>query len=499
MLRTGRGVPVGLPDCSPRRAQALENGGACGRIHAVLRERGIVMSASQALPELVGRFVSEFGGRRPTWFISAPGRINLIGEHTDYNGFPVMPMAITLAIRMLLAPREDAQVELKDVADSVYGGRQFALSQVIRPYAAGDWGNYVKAAVQSLVELALGKGRTLEDLKGMCCLVDGNIPPAAGLSSSTALVVAAGMAFCAVNRLGLGRHAMAERMAEAEHYVGTQGGGMDQAVCLLAREGHVVKIGFFPLRAEQLPLARDYVIVAAHSTINAKKTGDLRLQYNRRVLECNIGAQLLARRLDMTPPARLADLARPGGKSLGELLALLDEVLTGQESLSLRRAAEIFDMDPGRFARQFLRMKDGRLLPMPGDGLKVLRRCRHVLTEAGRTEQAAACLKREDMAELGHLIDESHRSCAEDYEISCYELDLLVELMRGAGALGARLTGAGFGGFAIGLVHRDTAPQVKAALERSFYAPRRLSSGENVFVFHPAAGALEEPLHAPMG
>jgi N-acetylgalactosamine kinase len=453
------------------------------------------MSASQAPPELVERFIREFGGRRPAWFISAPGRINLIGEHTDYNGFPVMPMAINLAIRVLAAPRDDAQVELRDVADSAYAHRQFALTEVIRPYAEGDWGNYVKAPVQSLVELALGKGKPLEELKGMSCLVDGNIPPAAGLSSSTALVVAAGMAFCAVNHLSLGRHAMAERMAEAEHYVGTQGGGMDQAVCLFAHEGHAVKLDFFPLRAEQLPLAGDYAIVAAHSTINAKKTGDRRLQYNRRVLECNIGAQLLARRFSMAPPARLADLTRPGAKSSAELVRVLEEHLSGRESLSLRRAAELFEMDPGRFARQFLRMKDGRLLPMPGDGLKVLQRCRHVLSEAGRTEQAAGCLKKGDLAELGRLMDESHRSCAEDYEISCYELDLLVGLMREAGALGARLTGAGFGGFAIGLVRRDAAAQVKAALERDFYAPRRLSGDGNVFVFGPAAGALEEPLH----
>jgi galactokinase len=190
----------------------------------------------------------------------------------------------------------------------------------------------------------------------------------------------------------------------------------------------------------------------------------------------------------------MADLAGPGGRPLAELRAALEDVLKGHPSLSLRWGAALFGTDPGRFARKFLRMADGRLLPMPGDGLRVLQRCRHVLTEAERTERAAASLKGGDMRGLGELMNESHQSCAQDYEISCYELDQLVDLMRGAGALGARLTGAGFGGFAIGLVRADEAEQVKAALERGFYAPRRIAAAQHLFLFQPADGALEEPL-----
>ncbi len=450
------------------------------------------MELSEELNSLKEAFPQRFDGAQPTHLIRAPGRINLIGEHTDYNGFPVLPMAIDPAIRVAVAPRDDAAVELRDVAQITYGDRRFPVSDAIASYDQGDWGNYAKAAVQSLAQLAAEEGRAPGELRGMSCLVDGDIPSAAGLSSSTALVVAMGLAFSAVNGLGVGRRRMAERMAVAEHYVGTQGGGMDQAVCLLAREGEALKIDFFPLRATRYPFPADYVIVAAHSTVRAKKTGQHRLLYNRRVLECRIGAHLLARRLEVDPPERLADLACRVSNPATDLPALLDEAMEGRESLSLRRAAALFDTDAGRFMRSFLRLEDGRLLPMPGDGLKVLQRCRHVFGEAERTERAAECLKAGDMAGFGRLMDASHRSCAQDYEISCYELDQLAGLMREAGALGARLTGAGFGGFTIGLVHRDRVAAVQHAVIEGFYVPRGQETDGNVFVFEPQEGALDQ-------
>ncbi len=451
------------------------------------------MAVCDEFQGLAEQFSAGFGNRRPAWLVRAPGRINLIGEHTDYNGFPVMPMAINRAIRMAVAPRDDGLVELKNADGSLYGDRRFALSDPIAPYAAADWGNYVKAGVQSLVELALSQGRAVGELKGMSCLVAGDIPPAAGLSSSTALVVASALAFSAVNDMEPDRRAMAERMAEAEHYVGTQGGGMDQAVCLLAREGEVLKIDFFPLRVTRVAFPRDYRIVAAHSTVRAQKTGESLLAYNRRVLECRMAVCLLARELGVEPPERLADLAsaRPDVAPEG-MVGLLKRVLGRREGLSLGRASALFGIQPGQFAQRFLRMANGRLLPMPGDGLKVVQRCRHVLSEAARTERAAECLACGDLEEFGRLMDESHRSCADDYEISCYELDQLVALMRGAGALGARLTGAGFGGFAIALAHRDRVEAITHALDTGFYKSRRVPRTENVFVFQPAPGALRQ-------
>jgi N-acetylgalactosamine kinase len=457
------------------------------------------MRGTDEIGAMADLFADAFSGRRPEWFVRVPGRINLIGEHTDYNGYPVLPMAIDRSLRLAAVPREDGRVELKNADRFRYGPRHFRLAEQISPYGGGDWGDYFKAAAESVVGLALSWGRQVGGLRGVTCLVDGDVPPAAGLSSSTALVVAAGLLLCAVNELQPSREALAERMAVAEHYVGTQGGGMDQAVCLLARTGEALKVDFFPLRTEHIPFPPDHVIVAAHSTVRAEKTGRRRLHYNRRVLECNLGAHLLGRELGVDRPEReetirLADLAARTGRTPSQMTELLADLVDGEESLTLRRAAGLFEMEPGEFARRFLRMKDGAMLPMPGHGLRVLPRCRHVFSEAERTVRAARCLRGGELEQFGLLMHRSHRSCAEDFEISVPELDELVLIMREAGGLGARLTGAGFGGFAIALVAEDTADEVTRAVERDFYRPRNVPLEDNVFAFRPSQGAARERL-----
>ncbi|MFO7958681.1 MAG: galactokinase [Candidatus Brocadiia bacterium] len=421
-------------------------------------------------------FEAGFDGRQASFYVSAPGRINLIGEHTDYNGFPVLPMAIGRAIRLAVRPRDDRRIVLRNAEPDPYPERTFFLGSDVEPYGAGNWGDYVKAAVQSLTRLALEQGSGPDDLRGMDCLVQGDIPPAAGLSSSTALVVASGLAFGAVNNLGLSRHQMAERMADAEHYVGTRGGGMDQAACLLGRPDCALKIDFFPLRVRPVPFPPDYRVVAAHSTVSARKTAEHRRAYNRRVLECQLGVRVLKRHFGRESAEHLADFDAP----VRELLAVLREALNGDECLAPGQALRWTDEE----------MKDQLDdLDDPAEELKVLPRCRHVLTEAERTATAAACLEQGAVVEFGRLMDESHVSCAEDYEISCPELDELTALMREAGALGARLTGAGFGGFAVALVHCARAEEVRQAVRDRFYGARGLSENGRLFVFRPAAGA----------
>jgi len=383
-------------------------------------------------------------------------------------------------------------VELRNADGASYAPRSFALAERIEPYEPGDWGNYAKAAVQSLVELAMSRGRRPHDLQGMLCLVDSDIPSEAGLSSSTAMVVGSALAFARANGLRIARRRLAERMAEAEHYVGTRGGGMDQAACLLAGKGEALKIDFFPLRTEAVPFPPDCCIVAAHSTVFAKKTGGRRDAYNRRVVECGVGAHILARALGLEPPKRLADVAKDRSETgLGELAELLRQALGGREALSLQEAAALCEMDEQAFRARFLTWPGAR---EPGGGFRVLPRCRHVFTEAARTERAAECLRQGRLEELGRLMDQSHESCARDYEISCPELDELTALMRTHGALGARLTGAGFGGFAIGLVRAAGADRLKDALALNFYSARGSDMKGNVFVFRPAEGARVERL-----
>jgi N-acetylgalactosamine kinase len=438
--------------------------------------------ASEGLKTAFARVYGPAGGVR---VFRGPGRVNLIGEHTDYNGLPVMPMAIGRAVRIVVAPRRDRTVELRDANEDAYGPRRFRLARRIEPYEAGDWGNYAKAAVQGLIDYAAARGKRPGDLRGMSCAVDGDIPVEAGLSSSTAVVVGCALAFARANGMRISGRRMAELTAEAEHYVGTRGGGMDQAACLLGERGNVLKIDFFPLRAQPVPFPEDCCIVAAHSGVSAKKTGGRRQEYNSRVAECALSTRILSRALGVPTPPRLGDLVRADGGTPERYVELLRRQLGGRDAIDAAGAARLCGMGAEAFRAQYLAggaAADG--------AFKVVPRCRHVLTEADRTEQAARALCAGRVEEVGQLMDESHASCARDYEVSCPELDDLVGLMRGAGALGARLTGAGFGGFAIALARLVDAERIRQALEVNFYASRRTDMGERVFVFRPAAGAL---------
>ena len=459
------------------------------------------MQQGNAELQLVDEFLARFPGAAPRWLVVTPGRINLIGEHTDYNGFPVMPIAIERAISIVVAPSDDRIVELRSARPDPYPDRRFEVSTDIEPCRAGDWGNYAKAAVESLARLWQEHGRDAAGLRGMRCMVHGDIPSASGLSSSSALVIASALSFAASSNqpelfeTADARRELAERMALAEHYVGTQGGGMDQAVCMLAEPGHALRMDFFPLRAHPIVFPEGYVVLAAHSTVRASKAATQRLAYNRRVLECAIGKELLARRLNAPHAARLADLCHAeGAPALSQMTDVLSDIVEGAESFSTAQAARLFGVSPDEFADTQLRMKDDSIMPEPADGLKVLPRCRHVFSEAARVEAAAACLACGDMDALGQLMDESHRSCAEDYEISVPELDQLVELMHAAGALGTRLTGAGFGGFAIALVETEAVDDVREKLAAEFYRPRGHRPEENIFAFTPAPGARVKAL-----
>jgi galactokinase len=326
--------------------------------------------------------------------VSAPGRVNLVGEHTDYNGLPVFPMAIQRAVNISFRPRGDARIRLENL-DPRFEPREFDVGPEIEPFAAGDWGNYAKAAAQALARRAPIR-------RGFEALVDGDIPSAAGLSSSSALVVATTLALLAANETEIDPLELMDLCARAEHYVGTRSGGMDQAICLGGRAGHAVLIDFEPLRLRPTPVPSDWRFVIANTFVEAKKSGSAQAGYNARVRECAEALRGLEART-------YRDLVER--HPLGELLELADEKLR----------------DPLR------------------------RRFRHVVSESARVEDARAAMLEGDLDAFGRLMDASHASLRDEYEVSCPELDRLVERARAGGAAGARLTGAGFGGCAVAL------------------------------------------------
>jgi N-acetylgalactosamine kinase len=426
--------------------------------------------------------------------VRAPGRVNLIGEHTDYNGLPVMPMAINRDILVLGSVRPDAQVRLSNM-DSCFEERHYEVGPEISPFAKGDWGNYSKAGVQTVFDYLYSQNvPPKRGIQGMNALLSADLPASGGLSSSSALVVANALAFLYLNQLELEKAKLADLLAKGERYVGTEGGGMDQAASLLGQKGSALKIDFFPLRVRSVPLPREFRIIVINSLIKADKTQATMENYNRRPRECRLIVALFNAALRQLYGAeygiaRLADHQSLDLSSRQKQAAV--DLALAESPFELWQISQKLKKSVAEIEAEFLKLKDGRLLSQPPGGFPLRRRYRHVISEAERVEAAALAFERGDIAEVGRLMYESHRSCAEDFEISCPELDQLVKIAREAGAVGARLTGAGFGGCIVALVEDSRVPAfVEAVRTKYFLDYMKVSHPEITISSHDSANLI---------
>ena len=442
-------------------------------------------SERQRARGLAEQFRAQYG-RPPTCIVRAPGRVNLLGEHTDYNGLPVLPMAIDRSVMIALAARADRLVQVSNTA-AQFPGRRYDLGASIPPGAEGDWGNYSKAAAQGLVRYGRPELRT--GLRGADLLVYGDIPTGAGLSSSSALVVANAMALLAASEVDIPREELAELLPAAERYVGTLSGGMDHAVSLLARAGHALRIDFGPLRVRPVPLPAGYRVVVCHSLVQAEKSGAAKRLYNLRVIECRLACRAFERAFGANLPRGLQTLgdllATFPGRAPVEFLAHLIE-LVPERPLHLMEIAARIGTSPEQLRAEC------EVTPELGDHFLLVRRVRHVLSEAERVDRAEEALRGGDALAFGRLMDASHASCRDDYEISCADLEELIAIAKDAGAVGARLTGAGFGGCTVYLVADRDSGSFLTRVDRSFYRSRLAPStrvSDYRFIFEPHAGA----------
>jgi len=370
------------------------------------------LSGTRARPGLRERF-EEVYGEYPTHVVRAPGRVNLIGEHVDYHDLPVMPFATDLAIRIAFRRRNDRRLRIHTTGPGMEP-EDLELIPEIESREPGDWRNYVRAAARSLV-------RVQKIQRGADAVVVTDLPVASGLSSSSALVVGVGLMLAHIADADLERARFAEQMAIAERFTGTRGGGMDQAACLLSTGGHVSLMEFDPVRVRPVPFPEGAAVVVADSGQRAEKSGAAQAAYNER------------RETGIRALGRVAD---DFGRSDAGYRALVDAF---GEAECLERGTEI--LEPHELSR-----------------------FRHVVTEYGRVRAAIEALEGGALRDLGRLLDASHASLRGDYGVSTPRLDELVVAARGAGALGARLTGAGFGGSILALVSPDDCEGVVEAL-----------------------------------
>lgn len=397
----------------------------------------------------------------------APGRLNLIGEHTDYNHGFVLPVALDKDVLLICRPRQDDLVNLTNL-ETEFSPRSFALSREIPMAAVGDWVNYAQGAGQWL-QTAFDR-----QLLGFDALVDGaapaGIPRGAGISSSSALTVVMAAALVDRNHLPLTGDPLAAACSQAEWYVGTRGGIMDHFSSVLGQRDQALFLDCRPVgngeyHFEHVPLPDGYAFIIIESGIKHRNTGP---HFNRRVAEGRIGVRLLQERYPGI--THLRDVQHLPWAEIEPLLP--DKISSGE--LVAR------GIDP----EQIL---DRGVSPQT-DTFFVRRRCRHVISENARVHQCVSALKSGDMVTVGRLLHEAHRSASDDYDISTPEIETLVALAEAQpGCFGARLTGAGWGGCILAVVRAADAESFTRLVPAAYKAKTGLEA--QVFTCRSAAGA----------
>jgi len=348
----------------------------------------------QELNDLRQKFETHFGHGGRLRIIRAPGRVNLIGEHTDYNDGFVFPMAIEPHVLLAVRSRDDGLVRL---SSTQFTGQIVEFS-VQKPITRGEpkWANYPRGVAAELIGAGI-------PLVGMDCLISNTLPPGGGLSSSAALEVGTGRALLTLAGLDMDLGRLALLCQKAEHeYALVPCGIMDQTIVALGRPGHAMLLDCRDLSKKFVPIdARDLRVVVVNTMVRHELSGG---EYAERRHQCEEGVEHFKR-------------VNPQVKALRDLT--------------------MKDIDSAK----------GKLSDV------VFRRCRHVVGENDRTTRAASALSQRNYTEAGQLMVASHESLRDDYEVSCPELDFLASAsMRTKGVYGARMTGGGFGGCMVALV-----------------------------------------------
>jgi galactokinase len=365
-------------------------------------------------------------GQAPRWIASAPGRVNLIGEHTDYNEGLVLPMAI-----------EHRTTIAADVADtptatlfSLTTGES-ATFKIHKDMKRGEpgWANYVKGVVAGFVRLGV-------PIRGFNAVINSDVPLGSGLSSSAALEVATATLLEAISGMQMDPVRKALLCQQAEHeFAGVPCGIMDQFVSTLGRKDHLLLLDCRSQQGQLVPFNNPLLEVLIINTNVRHSLADG--EYGKRRAQCEAAAKALGVR-------SLRDA------TLGDL-----------------QAAEA-GLDPVLY-----------------------RRARHVISENDRTAEAARCLAAGGWPRLGQLMYDSHASLKDDYEVSCDELDVVVELARkigpAGGMLGCRMTGGGFGGCAVALIQASQAKAIRHDISEGYLS--RTRNRATIFASRPGAGA----------
>lgn len=395
-----------------------------------LRTGGHTFPGMDASIETIKRqFADIFGDQDGLTVIRAPGRVNLIGEHTDYNDGYVLPMAIDPEVRMVCRERDDGRIRL---ASTVFPGQlvEFSLNGRIER-GEPAWANYSRGVTAQLMAAGI-------PLTGMDALIANTLPVGGGLSSSAAIEVATAWCFLAMGGLEIDITRLAVICQKAEHeYAGVPCGIMDQTIVISAQAGHAMLLDCRDQARQFVPIdEKELRVVVSNTMVKHELSGG---EYAIRRKQCEEGVAYF--------------------RGVQPTVRALRDVSLKQVEEAKERLGEI-----------------------------VHRRCRHVVSENARTVEAVTMLGRKSYERVGELMCQSHASLRDDYEVSCEELDFLAaEAMKVKGVYGARMTGGGFGGCIVALVQPRAVESLMGHLDEAYRS--RYGKSPSTFVTTAAAGA----------
>ncbi|CAG8511975.1 7679_t:CDS:2 [Ambispora leptoticha] len=485
-------------------------------------EEPIIPGADRRRVHFTTEEYERYDGCSPSFIARSPGRVNLIGEHIDYAGFGVLPMAISRDV-LIAVSYEDTNnnngeivVEISNIQNTRYPDRKFVYQgkervvDIENEEGVVEWGNYFKCGYKGALQYL-----QLNRPKGMRCLIDGNVPEGGGLSSSAAFTCCAVLATCFANGAQLNKIQLTEIAASCERFIGLGTGNMDQTASICSLLDHALYIEFLPTLTPtpiKLPTINPpLAFVIANSLTKADKVATAPTNYNLRVVETKIAAYYLGRQLfdkDCEILRNVVDLYdsdnHKKGVTIEKLNALSHEIdrlfEKKQEGYRLSELSILLELDVSEIKRRFIGQYTIR-----AETFHLYKRAKHVIEESLRVLKFyEACVrgcdaddhsKSEELFDtLSKLMNQSHASCRDLYDCSCKELDQLVEICLGNGAKGSRLTGAGWGGCTVSLVPLNMVNSFIHNVREKYYRPLfpNLSKAELsnvIFATTPGSGA----------
>ena len=404
--------------------------------------RASEFTASTFSEDLLSTFVEKYGDR-PCIIASAPGRINLMGRHIEHRGGSTNYMATNHRMTFVVAPREDGIVHIANL-DPAYPEAEFRIEVKSTGEGTAAWLDYLELP-ETKAELEAHRGHWMNYVKGavlrfqaaadmplcgMDILASGNIPPAAGLSSSSALVVATAEAVVALNALNLTTREFVDLCGEGEWYVGSRGGAGDHAAMKCSQAGRITHLKFKPFEiGESVPFPKDYSIIVVNSGEMAKKSEGAKETFNARIRDYETAFNEVKRHYPELPITYFRDLAFLPERDQTKALACLTGTTKGVATFGIK--------------------------------------------ECRRAEDCLTLLKNQDYVALGEMMKASHdgdRLGQGEYECSTRKIDALCDTLNATpGVLGSQLVGAGLGGCIIALVEKSAAPSILTSLAQSGY------------------------------